>query len=228
VIVDVPGRPGYRVSDDGRLYTQWRIKHGGQGVGKIRYLVEDWEELSQRNVTFPGETRYTPLCVVILTSFKGPRPSDLHECCHRDDDRTNNHIDNLYWGTHADNMSDIAKNGTLKDVNRIMSDDEAKHMAHRYENGATIQQVADDYMIGYGAARKYILQHTSIRKSSNYRHDSLLTDDEIARARELYSTGKYTRQAIANAFNTTHKVIYTVTKDIHWPRTKKEKRVAIF
>lgn len=50
---------------------------------------------------------------LVLEAFIGPRPDGML-ALHKDDNKLNNHISNLYWGTHADNMLDRAfNNGTL-------------------------------------------------------------------------------------------------------------------
>ena len=41
---------------------------------------------------------------LVLEAFIGPCPVDM-EACHRDDDKTNNRLDNLFWGTHQENLS---------------------------------------------------------------------------------------------------------------------------
>ena len=43
--------------------------------------------------------------------FLSPRPSPNHEIRHLDDNKTNNSIDNLAWGTRKDNADDREKNG---------------------------------------------------------------------------------------------------------------------
>jgi HNH endonuclease len=44
-----------------------------------------------------------------------PNPSNLPFVCHKDDNPANPHRDNLYWGTHQDNMNDRAnRNRTAK------------------------------------------------------------------------------------------------------------------
>jgi hypothetical protein len=52
---------------------------------------------------------------VWVLRFFGPlKPSKKHMCCHKDDNRSHNHIDNLYWGTAVDNASDAKRNGKVK------------------------------------------------------------------------------------------------------------------
>lgn len=42
--------------------------------------------------------------VIVCTAFHGPKPSKLHEVGHEDDDRSNNHPNNLRWITRSENM----------------------------------------------------------------------------------------------------------------------------
>ena len=37
-----------------------------------------------------------------------PNPNNLSQVCHKDDNPENNCVDNLFWGTQADNMRDMA------------------------------------------------------------------------------------------------------------------------
>lgn len=47
---------------------------------------------------------------LVLTAFVGPRPATL-EGCHRDGNRANNTLVNLYWGTRSDNQRDRVRHG---------------------------------------------------------------------------------------------------------------------
>lgn len=47
---------------------------------------------------------------LVLIAFSGPKPHKKM-CCHRDDDKINNTISNLYWGTAQDNVKDMYRNG---------------------------------------------------------------------------------------------------------------------
>ena len=40
-----------------------------------------------------------------------PNPDCLPLVCHKDDDRSNNKVCNLYWGTKSSNLEDAYKNG---------------------------------------------------------------------------------------------------------------------
>lgn len=49
---------------------------------------------------------------VILMTFFGPKPDGL-ECRHLDGDPSNNRIDNLKYGTRAENVQDAIRHGTF-------------------------------------------------------------------------------------------------------------------
>lgn len=62
---------------------------------------------------------------LVLEAFIGPCPEGM-ECCHRDDNPSNNRLDNLYWGTRKDNMEDKIKNGRTKRVHIITKNHKLK------------------------------------------------------------------------------------------------------
>ena len=53
--------------------------------------------------------RRAPYCLA-LEAFIGPRPRGM-QCCHIDGDPTNNRLENLRWGTAADNAADRDSHG---------------------------------------------------------------------------------------------------------------------
>lgn len=54
---------------------------------------------------------------IVLETFIGERPEGK-ECCHKDGNPTNNHIENLYWGTSKENTADQILHGRLLKVKR--------------------------------------------------------------------------------------------------------------
>lgn len=48
---------------------------------------------------------------LVLIAFVGPRPEG-YQACHRNSIKTDNTLDNLYWGTPAENEADKIENGT--------------------------------------------------------------------------------------------------------------------
>jgi hypothetical protein len=107
--------PGYAVSDDGRVFS-CKIK-GGKGT-----FLDDW---IPRKIVFSGghNSRYPTVVFsksgtrkkrfyihrLILEAFVGPCPKGL-ECCHENDNPSENQLNKLRWDTNKNNRSDMIKN----------------------------------------------------------------------------------------------------------------------
>lgn len=87
-----PELTDYEISDHGRVRR--RTPRKGAVVGRI---LRPW--MGQRGYLC---VRGLPVHVLVLQTFVGERPLGC-EARHRDDDKTNNALCNLRWGTHAEN-----------------------------------------------------------------------------------------------------------------------------
>lgn len=103
---EVPGFPGYLVSDDGQVASTKR--------GTLRLLSQQRLHAGHSQVwLYSGERserRGIQVHRLVLLAFVGPAPEG-HEACHRNDTPSDNRLANLYWGTRADNMQDRLRNG---------------------------------------------------------------------------------------------------------------------
>jgi hypothetical protein len=116
--LSVGGWPGYEVSDHGRLRS---YRGSGSVPGKDRkipiiiggYLQKRRAKIVSVQVclyrtTADGvrETWRNGIHILVLTAFVGPCPPGL-QGCHKNSDPTDNHVDNLRWGTPASNKLDL-------------------------------------------------------------------------------------------------------------------------
>lgn len=60
---------------------------------------------------------YKKVCRLVLETYIGECPPE-HECCHYDDNKKNDCLTNLRWGTRSDNVQDAIRNGTHFSDNR--------------------------------------------------------------------------------------------------------------
>lgn len=51
--------------------------------------------------------------VLVAEAFHGPKPSPQHEVAHWDGIATHNEVRNIRWATHAENIEDQRRHGTL-------------------------------------------------------------------------------------------------------------------
>lgn len=101
-----PRFPSYRISDAGRVmscvHKKARILKGGLRGKYIGLTLVD----------AAGTLRSVYLHRLVAEVFLGPCPSG-GECCHNDNDRTNNGVANLRWDTRSGNFKDKIANGTM-------------------------------------------------------------------------------------------------------------------
>lgn len=116
---EVPGYDGwYECSDQGRVRS-WRTP-GNNGSG-------EQPRADQPRILKQAHTRGDYLFVglsdsgsvwqvrvnrLVLLTFAGEPDDPSMQACHRDGDRQNNSLDNLYWGTAEENCSDKVRHGT--------------------------------------------------------------------------------------------------------------------
>jgi len=111
--ITVSGYDGYEVSNLGRVRSTRPINRFARepdtprilnpfSKGKRRYL---YCSLRKDGVLWSARVHH-----LVLEAFVGPRLEGL-EGCHKDDNQENNRLDNLYWGTPAQNVEDKLRNG---------------------------------------------------------------------------------------------------------------------
>lgn len=104
----IPGWEGYyEVSDHGRVRSIKRAYRTQNKILRPRPNKNGYLRVALCRDSKSYERRVHQL---VLETFVGKRPPG-HVACHWDDDKSNNHIDNLRWGTHSDNMQDRVRNG---------------------------------------------------------------------------------------------------------------------
>jgi hypothetical protein len=117
---DIPGFPGYRVGDDGSVWSRWRSGRGSRPI-------HPWREMKQTphpdgywqiRLTSPNGIVTTQVHRLVLAAFVGPKP-DGCEGCHEDGNGFNNSRHNLRWDTPAGNQTDRARHGTIRRGSQI-------------------------------------------------------------------------------------------------------------
>lgn len=128
---DIAGIPNYQVSSFGRVKSLARVSQRfnprwgcssplvvrekilRQNPLKYRYesserIRDDRPTAMQVHLSVGPERFVRYVHHLVLEAFVGLRPQGT-ECCHYDGDTTNNRLDNLRWGTSADNKADAIR-----------------------------------------------------------------------------------------------------------------------
>jgi hypothetical protein len=99
----ISGWSNYRVSADGKI-----LSFGVSKSGKLLSISKDGY------VTLVDKERAATISVgrLVLLAFEGPPPSkEANLARHLDDNRLNNNLWNLAWGTYKQNSEDSIRNG---------------------------------------------------------------------------------------------------------------------
>lgn len=114
----IPSYEGlYEVSDHGRVRSLDRRVTSGRRTrfqaGRVLSGARGRVRHPHRRVPLSreGATKDFYVHRLVLEVFVGPCPPGM-EACHNDGDPTNNHLGNLRWDTHFENVQDIARHGT--------------------------------------------------------------------------------------------------------------------
>lgn len=93
------------------------------------------------NTTVEGQLRTITIHRLVADTFI-PNDDPSLEVCHRDNDPGNNSVENLYWGTHSENMEQAARDGRLRVAKISIS--EVRLIKARRASGEKLASIARD------------------------------------------------------------------------------------
>lgn len=237
--INVPGFPGYRVGDDGSVWSKKRRFWGD--VEKWRRKTPTLRILNNggRNyevcLSVLGKRYYRSVGSLVLSAFVGPRPAGL-VCCHIDDDVTNNAPSNLRWGTQQSNCADRDRNGRTAKGSR-------HHSARLCERDVIALRAIDSSVplrdaaarlrlacVSHGSLARAVSGVTwkhlngkhpprAIGRASGCRHGlSKLNDDSVRRIKSMLSS--MTVAAVAAKLGLPHSTVWNIHKGNSWRHVK--------
>lgn len=116
---NVEGFPGYRVGDDGSVWTSWKRQGNGRGGTTKWILGTEWHRLApgigtrgHLSVTLCPGRHQRLVHTLVLEAFVGPRPKGMQARHFPDRNPANNAATNLLWGTPKQNSADRVFHGT--------------------------------------------------------------------------------------------------------------------
>lgn len=107
----VADAPDYEVSNLGRVRS-----NKGKTPRVLSSGANGWG-YSTHTLYVHGETTFTYAHTLVLAAFVGPRPAGM-DARHLDGNPGNNRLDNLAYGTRAENMQDKRRHGTNVNLNK--------------------------------------------------------------------------------------------------------------
>ncbi len=135
----------YEVSSSGRVRSKTgrAVRPRPRGKGYRAVSLSRNGEVSDRLVQH-----------LVLEAFIGPAGAD-EEARHANDDRSDNRLANLSWGTRAQNMADAARHGTAgvwMKGRSTLTPEQVAEIRHRRSTGEKL----DDIAVAIGSNRKQV------------------------------------------------------------------------
>ena len=98
------------VSELGIVYGPGYLGH--RGYRALNTYSNDKYGHQVVDINIDGVRYHKYIAVLVAEAFI-PNPNNYPEVRHMDGNPYNNHVSNLKWGTHADNMADAKRHGTF-------------------------------------------------------------------------------------------------------------------
>lgn len=112
---NIEGFPGYHITRDGCLYSRYN------NIGKLTNSYKKNKAYSRSNgyqqivlkIRSLNKLRRAYIHRLVAESYI-PNPENKPCVCHKDNNRANNHVDNLYWGTYKENSEQMVRDNHTK------------------------------------------------------------------------------------------------------------------
>lgn len=120
---NIPGFMGYYVSKTGSVYSRYVRGSRGKLSNEFTPLIPK-KRPKYYSVSLYRDGKSTKIFVHRLVAMTYiPNPKNKPCVCHKDNDRTNNRVENLYWGTYKENTQQCIQDGRFKPGGRDILDE---------------------------------------------------------------------------------------------------------
>jgi HNH endonuclease len=127
-LINLPGNSTYLIDTKGNVYSpanhrtsKTKQTYGFEGQDYIKmsnwYDKDGYARVTLTRQGDQGLSKHIAVHRALAVTFI-PNPENKPMVRHLDDDKTNNDISNLAWGTHEENTEDARINGRLKYVDK--------------------------------------------------------------------------------------------------------------
>ena len=230
---DVPGFTHYQVSNQGRVRSrkpparskkprkEWKILKPYRM--KNGYLVIKLADCG-KGIAYLVHR-------LVLEAFVGPCPDGMEARHVKDNDRSNNRLDNLCWGTRQENADDVLRHGRRVCGERCHASklrrSDIKEIFKLWNEGLTRAKIAKRFGVRVEAVwrvlTKQVWAHASVGESAEMRGslrgsqspNATFTEEQVREMRRLYSQGVSTTE-IARRLNRNRETIWRICTGKSW------------
>jgi DNA-binding transcriptional regulator YiaG len=189
----IPDFPGYRVGSDGSVWTCKDARHGLAASWRRRVTQINCNGYEAVGLHHQKTRRVFLVQALVLTCFVGPRPPGLW-ALHRNDNRLDNRLENLYWGTQTENVSDARNNGRfatgISHHQGKLTDLEVYSIRQQAAHGVTQRALAQQYHVAQATIWRIVRGYTHVTLASpSLQQARRLSARQVRDIRDLYASG---------------------------------------
>lgn len=146
----------YQVSNTGKVrrmgFTSWMEVNKCTRTYPTKELT--LSESSNGYLTFSayrGGKKFTQFIHRVVAELFITNPNSLKCVCHKDDDKSNNRVENLFWGSNLDNSSDMVTKGRSakgsKQGSSKLKESDIPTIRSRVAGGESSRSIASDFNV---------------------------------------------------------------------------------
>jgi len=159
---DVVGFPGYRVGSDGSMWTC--RSHGELRPDRWRPRKTFSSKRGYKNVALyrDGKYKFRPVHRIVLEAFVGPA---VGRCaCHNNGNPSDNRLENLRWGTHGENATDMVSHGRstkgVRNRHAKLDENRVREIREMWASGKNLRSIADEFGVTRGNVHLIVTRKT--------------------------------------------------------------------
>lgn len=164
---DIPGYEGiYQINRDGHVVSLTKAGRQGRHARKKPVIIRHATNRHGYEVVklcLNGKERYHAVHRLLLTVFVRP-PKDGEQGCHNNGIRNDNRIENLRWGTAAENQADRRIHDTalvgVKNHNARLDPQSVSEIRNKYLLGASKGALSREYKVNHRTITDVINRRT--------------------------------------------------------------------
>lgn len=171
-VAPIPFAPGYYVTTAGRVFCA-----RGTSMVELTQNAHKDTRYPRVRLTVDGRGRNVRVHRIMAAVFMGEQPSPRHEVRHLNDNKLDNRLENLAWGTPSQNLLDAFRNGRRE----------------RGRGKSGLNETTVRYM------RRAVAVGISVRKTARVFRVPESTAHDVVKGRTWGHVSDYTAEQIANA-----------------------------
>lgn len=162
-LAPIPGIDGYVISDRGEVFSQFRRGANRKMTIDRSVLVRKKSSVSKSGyasigLLANGKMKRFRINRLVAVSWISREPFQGAVVRHLDNNKINNHVSNLAWGTYADNEADTARSGLRPRGTEIntckLSEDQVLQIRKMRSDGLSYVAIGRHFGVSKDTARK--------------------------------------------------------------------------